>query len=101
MQRILEKQNRRQIGSGYDEQDQDRCRKKTGWVNPANTRKSPSSEEEIDRFVEDFILGLDAPEWVKTKLKYGEHEARKRIRASMVKIDENKLANITPKGPVN
>ena len=71
------------------------------WVNPANTRKRPYSEEEIDRFVEDFILGLDADEWVEIKLKYGEHEARKRIRAAMVKMDENNLINMTPKGPVN
>ena len=75
--------------------------KKPGWVNPANTRKSPFSEEEIDRFVEDFILGLDAHEWAEIKSKYGEHEARKSIRASMDKMDKNNLANITLKGPVN
>lgn len=28
------------------------------WVNPANDRKTPYSDEEIDRFVDDFILGL-------------------------------------------
>ena len=71
------------------------------WVNPANTRKRPFSEEEIDQFVEDFILGLDAHEWAEIKSKYGEHEARKRIRASMVKMGENNLVNITPKRLVN
>ena len=71
------------------------------WVNPANTRKRPFSEEEIDQFVEDYILGLDTHEWVAIKSKYGEHEARKRIRASLVKMDENNLANIKPKGLVN
>jgi len=75
--------------------------KEPDWVNPANTRKRPFSEQEIDRFVEDFILGLDAHEWVEIKSKYGEYEARKRIRVSMVKMDENNLANITPKGPIN
>jgi hypothetical protein len=29
------------------------------WINPANDRKTPYSEEEIDTFVENFILGLD------------------------------------------
>lgn len=71
------------------------------WVNPANTRKRPYSEEEIDRFVEDFILGLDAHEWAEIKSEYGEYEARKRIRAAMVKRDENNLVNITPKRRVN
>jgi len=75
--------------------------KEPDWVNSANDRKRPFSEEEIDRFVEDYILGLDAHEWAELKSKYGEHEARKRIRASMVKMDENNLANMTPKGLVN
>ena len=33
--------------------------KKPDWMNPANDRKTPYTEEEIDAFVEDFILGLD------------------------------------------
>ena len=71
------------------------------WVNPAGDRKRPFTEEEIDTFVEDFIFGLEAQEWAEIKSKYGEQEARRRIRAAMVKMDENNLANITPKGPVN
>jgi hypothetical protein len=71
------------------------------WVKPANTRKIPYSEEEIDRFVEDFILGLDADEWAEINLKYGEYEARKRIRAGIIKMDANNLINMTPKGFIN
>ena len=34
------------------------------WMNPANDRKTPYTEEEIDAFVEDYILGLDNQEWL-------------------------------------
>ena len=29
------------------------------WINPANDRKTPYSDAEIDVFVEGFIIGLD------------------------------------------
>ena len=29
------------------------------WLNPANDRKTPYTEKEIDIFVEGFITGLD------------------------------------------
>ncbi|MEH6472393.1 MAG: hypothetical protein V7752_14180 [Halopseudomonas sp.] len=79
-------------GSGDSEPD---------WVNPANDRKTPYSEEEIDRFVDDFILGLDKQEWVSIKLKYGEKKARERIRAGFIGMDENNIINMTPTGPMN
>jgi len=71
------------------------------WMNPANDRKTPYTDEEIDVFVEGFIIGLDDKEWADIKLKYGEEEARKRIRASMVDRDERNLSNLTPKGSIN
>ena len=33
--------------------------KKSDWMNPANDRKTPYTDEEIDTFVEDYIPGLD------------------------------------------
>jgi hypothetical protein len=71
------------------------------WMNPANDRKTPYTDEEIDVFVEGFIIGLDDKEWADIKQKYGEEEARKRIRASMVDRDERNLNNLTPKGSIN
>lgn len=71
------------------------------WVNPVNDRKRPFTAKEIDIFVEDLILGLDPREWAEVKSEYGEQEARRRISAEMIKMDENNLDNITPKGPVN
>ena len=75
--------------------------KEPDWMNPANDRKTPYTDEEIDVFVEGFIIGLDDNEWADIKRKYGENEARKRIRASMVGRDERNLINLTPKGSIN
>jgi hypothetical protein len=71
------------------------------WVNPANDRKTPYTEEEIDVFVEGFILGLDDEEWAQMRLQYGEKKARERIRAGICRMDQNNLANMIPKGSVN
>jgi hypothetical protein len=75
--------------------------KEPDWLNPANDRKTSYTEEEIDTFVEDFILGLDDQEWLSMKSKYGEEKARERIRAGIVKMDQRNLVNLTPKGSVN
>jgi len=75
--------------------------KEPDWMNPGNDRRTPYTEEEIDTFVEDFILGLDVQVWLTMKSELGEEQARKKIRAGIVKMDELNLANITAKGPVN
>jgi hypothetical protein len=74
---------------------------KPDWMNPANDRKTPYTEEEIDTFVEDFILGLDKQEWLSITAEHGEKKAREKIRTAFVNMDENSLVNITPKGSVN
>ena len=75
--------------------------KKPDWMNPANDRKTPYTDEEIDTFVEDFILGLDNQEWLSMKSEYGEKKAKEKIRAAIVKMDERNLLNLIPKGSVN
>ena len=82
------------------ESDNDDC-KEPEWINPKNDRKTPYTEEEIERFVEDFILGLDDYEWRSMKMKFGESGARGKIQAGFVANDERNLINITPKGPVH
>lgn len=74
---------------------------KPDWMNPANDRKTPYTEEEIDTFVEDYILGLDEHEWLSITAEYGEEKARERIRTAIVNMDENSLVNMSPKGSVN
>ena len=74
--------------------------KEPDWMNPANDRKSPYTDEEIDLLVEGFILGLDDQEWLSMKSELGEEKAREKIRAGIVKMDERNLINLTPKGSV-
>lgn len=74
--------------------------KNPDWMNPANDRKTPYTEEEIDAFVEDFILGLDEQEWLSITAEHGEEKAREKIRTAFVNMDENSLVNMTPKGSV-
>jgi hypothetical protein len=75
--------------------------KEPDWMNPTNDRKTPYSEEEVDTLVEDFILGLDDQEWLSMISEHGEKNAREIIRATIVKMDENNLVNLSPKGSVN
>ena len=75
--------------------------KEHDWMNPANDRKTPYTDEEIDTFVEDFILGLDKQEWLSITAEYGEEKARERIRTAFVNMDENNLVNMALKGSVN
>jgi hypothetical protein len=75
--------------------------KKPDWMNPANDRKTPYTEEEIDTFVEDFVLGLDEQEWLSITAEHGEEKAREMIRTAFVDMDENSLVNMRPKGSVN
>ena len=74
---------------------------KPDWMIPANNRKTPYTAEEIDTFVEDYILGLDEQEWLSITAKHGEEKARERIRTAFVNMDENNLVNMSPKGSVN
>jgi hypothetical protein len=75
--------------------------KNPDWMSPANDRNTPYTEEEIDTFVEDFILGLDEQEWLSITAEHGEEKARERIRTAIVNMDENSLVNMSPKGSVN
>jgi hypothetical protein len=71
------------------------------WINPANDRKTPYTEDEINLLVEGFILGLDDQDWLAMKSDLGEENARKTIRAGFVRMDERNLTNMTPKGSVH
>ena len=71
------------------------------WMNPANDRKSPYTDEEIEMFVEGFIIGLDKKEWATMKSEHGEEGARAKIRAGIIRMDERNLLNIKPEGPIH
>jgi hypothetical protein len=68
------------------------------WLDPANDRKTPYTDEEIEIFVEGFILGLDEPEWSSMKSELGEAKARKKIRAGIIRMDDKNPINLSTKG---
>jgi hypothetical protein len=80
--------------------DEDKGRE-PDWMNPANDRKTPYTDEEIELFVDGFILGLDDHQWLAMKEELGEVKARQKIRAGIIHMDENNLINITPDGAVH
>jgi len=71
------------------------------WMNPANDRKTPYTEDELEEFVEGFILGLDQDEWLDLKTKYGEHAAREIIKSGFIAGDDKNLINIEPNDEVH
>jgi hypothetical protein len=71
------------------------------WMNPENDRKTPYTDEELDEFVEGFIRGLDEAEWLALKSRFGEDEARKKIRDGFIANDEYNLINLQPIGGIH
>ncbi|MBU2646729.1 hypothetical protein KKI24_18615 [bacterium] len=63
------------------------------WMDPANDRTTPYSEEELDLFVEGFINNMGS-DWEDLVSKLGEEKARRIIKLGFRKQDENHLANI-------
>ncbi len=72
--------------------------KEPAWLNPANDRKTPYTDEEIEVFVDGFILGLDDHEWTLMKIELGEEKAREKIRAAIIRMDERNLVNMASIG---
>jgi hypothetical protein len=70
------------------------------WVNPANDRKTPYSDEELELFVDGFIKSFE-DEWEDLKLKFGELTARQQIKNGFIATDENNLLNIEPDDEVH
>ena len=67
------------------------------WLNPANDRKTPYTNAELELFVDGFIEGFDV-EWEDLKLKFGESIARQKIKDGFIAKDANNLLNIEPDG---
>jgi len=70
------------------------------WMNPANDRKTPYTDEELELFVDGFIESFEG-EWEDLKLKFGELTARRRIKNGFIANDENNLLNIEPDDEVH
>lgn len=70
------------------------------WMNSANDRKAPYTEEELELFVDGFIEGF-GEEWENLKFKLGESKARQKIKDGFIAKDENNLHNIELDGEVH
>jgi hypothetical protein len=70
------------------------------WMNPANDRKTPYADKEIELFVDGFIEGF-GDEWEDLKLKLGEKMARQRIKDGFIAQDERNLLNIEPDSEIH
>jgi hypothetical protein len=72
------------------------------WLNPANDRKTPYTDAELDRFAMDFIaMNRDVPVWRNLIAKVGEQEAIAVARQRLAARDPRSLLNLTPVGLVN
>ena len=73
---------------------------KPDWVNPANDRKTPYTDEELELFVDGFIESF-GEEWEDLQSKFGALTARRRIKDGFIAKDENNLINIEPDDQVH
>ena len=69
------------------------------WMNPANDRKTPYTEKELEDFAEDFILSMSDTAKLKSMIeKDGIEKVKEILKDSFRKRDENNLINMFVKG---
>ena len=69
------------------------------WMNPANDRKTPFTEKELDEFVEGFIVSMDDVEKLRDMIANdGIDKVRERLKDAFRKRDEKNLINMDVKG---
>ena len=67
------------------------------WMNPANDRKTPYTEDELKEFSQGFIDSLGDTKAVKELVnKVGKEKAEKIVKEKLEKEDKNNLCNLTP-----
>ena len=72
------------------------------WMNPANDRKTPYTEAELDEFVEGFISSMDDVEKLQNMIEQdGIDKVKEILKESFRRQDENNLANMDVKGSVH
>ena len=66
------------------------------WIDDANDRITPYTDEELDLFIEGFKKGMsDTPAWKELVGRVGEEEAERIIRRGFINMDPN-LKNNRP-----
>lgn len=68
------------------------------WMNPANDRKTPYTEEELKEFSQGFMDSMSDTNAVRSLVKkVGKKNAEKIVKENLEKQDKNSLSNLTPK----
>ena len=72
------------------------------WMNPANDRKMPYTEEELEQFAEGFISSMSDIAEVKSMIdRQGEEKVKEILKEGFRKQDEKNLINIDVEGSVH
>jgi len=72
------------------------------WLDPANDRKTPYTEEEINSFVDGAISNMgDVEEWKTLVEQVGERKAREILKEGFKRMDERSLHNMEIVGPAH
>ena len=72
------------------------------WMNPANDRKTPYSEEVLEQFAEGFIARMSDIAEVKIMIeRKGEEKVKEILKEGFRKQDERNLINIEIEGSVH
>ena len=69
------------------------------WLDPANDRKTPYTDAELDMLAADFIaMNRDTPAWRKLVAEVGEQEASAVAKQRLAARDSRSLLNWKPVG---
>ena len=92
---IMKKKEDKNIDINSDDWEPD-------WMNPANDRKTPYTEEELDEFVEGFISSMSDVEKVKSMIEQdGIEKVKETLKERFREQDERNLINMIVKGSVH
>lgn len=69
------------------------------WLNPANDRKTPYTDAELDRLASDFLaMNKDVAVWKDLIARVGELEALAMVKQRLAARDSKSLINWRPSG---
>jgi hypothetical protein len=72
------------------------------WLNPANDRKTPFTDAELDRLASDFLaMNRDVAVWKALIARVGELEALAVVKQRLAARDSNSLIHWRPSGSMH
>ena len=72
------------------------------WLNPANDRKTPLTDAELDRLASDFLaMNRDVAVWKAVIARVGELEALAVVKQRLAARDPKSLINWRPSGSMH